>query len=258
MTAGLLPLSVLLAPTPVPTPSPNSTTSGRIGEITEQIAARQPSAPVWLVLLTGFTALLFVGTAAMARLGHSGHEGSHAFFAGLLGEVKGVTIPRRGNPATKVVVKGFSDFVTTFAGYAGPPLLGLLGAWLLSRDHPVAVLWLAIVLFVGLLWLMQNFYGVMIVLLLGGPLLFVAWTTPVAVQTLVAYLLVWSLLLIGAPQVRPLLSRSARKIDPKAKSKSDHLILREMTYVPQIIWALLHLVLCWAALVFGGWLLLVA
>jgi len=257
MTAAPLPLSVLLVPSPSPLPGPDPTaTPGRIEEITEQIASRQPSAPGWLVLLAGLTALLLVGTAVVARLGHTGHEGAHAVAASLTGELVGVRIPRTGNPATSVRVAGLSDFVSTFVGYLGPSLFGLLGAWLLSRDHPVAVLWLAIALFVALLWVMQNVYGGVLVVLLGGPLLLIAWNGTAGAQTFVAYLLVWSLLLVGCRQVRPFLKPALRRIDRKSESKSDYLVLRDLTYVPQILWVLLHLGLCWAALAFGGWLML--
>ncbi|GAA0254805.1 M50 family metallopeptidase [Cryptosporangium japonicum] len=239
------------------TPSPGPSAPGRIEQITEQIATRQPT-PTWLALLTGLVALLFAGTALAARLGASSHEGMHAFTGGLVGKVDGVRIPRKGPSGTTVQAKGPSKFTATFVGYLGPSFFGLLGAWLLSRDHPVAVLWLAIVSFGVLFWLMQNFYGGLLAVAFGGALLLIAWNANVLAQTAVAYFLVWSLLLFGSRDVAPSLAAAARKIDPKAKTKSEYLQLREMTYVPQIVWVLVHLVLCWVALAFGAWLLLVA
>ena len=58
--------------------------------------------------------------------------------------------------------------------------------------------------------------------------------------------------------MRPFLRPALRKIDRKATSRSDYLVLRDLTYVPQILWVLLHLALCWAALAFGAWLMLAA
>ena len=257
MPFQLLSLSVPLL-TPSPTPAAGRTAPGRIEQITEQIAARQTPTPNWLVILTGLIAVLFVGTSVIRRLATSSHEGAHATAAGLLGEVTGITLPRKGTAFTDVKAAGLARFVTFFVGYLGPPMFGLLGAWLLSRDHPVAVLWLAIVLFAVLLWLVRNPFGAFFAAAIGGALLLVAWNTTTAVQTLVAYFLVWSLLLRAARHVTPHLKAAARTMDPKAKEKSDYRALREMTYVPQILWVLLHLVLCWAAAAFGAWLMLVA
>lgn len=209
-------------------------------------------------MLAGLAGLILVGTAAATGLARASHSGAHALFGSMLTKVEGIKPPGNGPWTTTIGQEGMGGFVAVFAGYLGPPLFGLLGAWLLSRDHPVAVLWLAILMFVGLLVLMQNLRGIFLVVLLGGPLLYVAWSTPVVLQTLVAYVVVWVLLLVGAPKVWPTLSSKARKIDPKAKSKSDHLILREMTYLPQIMWGLLHLLICGAALMLGAWLMLVA
>jgi hypothetical protein len=257
MPFQFLPLSApLLTPSPAPVVSP--TAPGRIEQITEQIAARQTPTPNWLVILTGLIALLFVGTTVIRRLATSSHEGAHATAAGLMGGVTGITLPLRGAAFTAVEVAGLASFVTLFVGYLGPPMFGLLGAWLLSRDHPVAVLWLAIVLFAVLLWLIKNPFGAFFAAATGGALLLVAWNTTPAVQTLVAYFLVWSLLFRAARHVTPHLKAAARTMDPKAKEKSDYRVLREMTFVPQILWVLLHLVLCWAAAAFGGWLMLVA
>ncbi|MFG1921409.1 M50 family metallopeptidase [Cryptosporangium sp. NPDC048952] len=240
------------------TPSPSPTTPGRIEQITEQIANRQSPTPNWLVLFTGLLALLFVGTSIIRRVATSSHEGAHATAAGMMGQVSGITLPLKGSAFTTVQVTGFASFLTLFIGYLGPPLFGLLGAWLLSRDHPVAVLWLAIVLFGVVLWLIKNPFGAFFAAAIGGVLLLVAWNTTLAVQTVVAYFLVWSLLLRGSRHVSPYLAAAARKMDPKAKEKSDYRALREMTYVPQIIYVVVHLALCWSALAFGAWLMLVA
>ncbi|EXG80246.1 M50 family metallopeptidase [Cryptosporangium arvum] len=232
--------------------------SGRIEQITEQIAERQSPTPGWLVVFTGLLALMFVGTGVIRRLATSSHEGAHAMAASLTGRVGGVTLPRKGDAATEVVVAGLADFVTTFVGYLGPPLFGLLGAWLLSRHHPVAVLWLAIVLLVVLFWLVKNPFGLFFIGAVDGVLLLVAWNTTTGAQTVVAYFLVWSLLLRGMRHISPFLKAEHRKIDRKAKGKSDYLVLRDLTYVPQIVFVVVHLGLCWAALAFGAWLLLIA
>lgn len=258
----LCPLSVLLA-TPGPTPVPAQ--SGRIEQITEQIANPQPPTPVWLVVLTGILALLFASSVFVVDwLIAATHEGAHAMAASTMGELKGVTLATRRSGKPHLTTVAYSDTSAAlfglFVGYLGPSLFGLAGAFLLSRDHVVATLWLAIVLLAALLWSIRNLFGGIVALLLGGFLLVVACSEAPAVQTVVAYLLVWSLLWRGIHYVLGAGSKAARERDRKnkkaKKTVSEHQALRDKTAVPRFLWVFFHLVLGVAALYLGAKLML--
>ncbi|MFI5955028.1 M50 family metallopeptidase [Cryptosporangium sp. NPDC051539] len=208
------------------------------------IAQPQPAAPLWLIVCTALVAVGLVGTSVLLRwLMLAGHEGAHAMMGDWTGTVVSVTINSRSGE-TLVKADWFGSLLTGFVGYVGPSSFGLLGAAFLDHDHPVAALWLTIVLLGALLWKTVNPYGLFAMATLAGLLLIVAWSASVWIQTAVAYLLVWSLLVVGFEDVRTLSVRS------------DHTILRKITWVPATIWAFLHLVLAAIALLVGGRMLL--
>ncbi|MFB9322082.1 M50 family metallopeptidase [Cryptosporangium minutisporangium] len=247
MTAGLLPLSVLLAPSPAPSEPGPAATPGRLEEVMSNIAEAQPSAPTWLVICTGLAALGLSGSFVFIDwLVSASHEGAHAVMSDFTSKLEWVKIPLNGNPGTKPSddTGHLASIAIGVVGYIGPSLFGLLGAVLLAHDHPVAVLWLAIVLFAALLWNITNPFGFVVVGLLGGFVLVVAWSTSIRSQTTVAYLMVWSLLIAGLGDVA------------KLAVKSDHTRLRELTWIPARIWALSHLAFCAYALYLGGRMLL--
>ena len=258
----LVPLSMLV--TPGPTPAPAHT--GRIEQITDQIASRQSVTPVWVVVVTGLMAFVVGGGFVVVDwMTTATHEGAHVVAGSAMGQLQGVIIPPKHSkemPHTKAVLDGpFRWFLGMFVGYLGPSLFGLLGAFLLSRDHVEATLWSAIALLVGLLGITKNPFGVFVVLLLAGGLLAVAWSDAPGLHTVVAYLLVWSLLWAGIQDVLKQGSAAARKADAaarkaKAKQVSDHMALRNKTLVPRFIWVLVHLVLGIGAFYLGARLML--
>ncbi|MFY9916708.1 MAG: M50 family metallopeptidase, partial [Nocardioidaceae bacterium] len=87
------------------------------------------------------------------------HEGAHGLVARLTGRTlagirlhsdsSGVTVSR-GKP------RGPGMVATAAAGYLGPAVLGLGCAWLLSRGHAVAVLWLLLLMLAALLLQIRN------------------------------------------------------------------------------------------------------
>ena len=110
-----------------------------------------------------------------------------------------------------------------------------------------AVLWLAVLFLVVLLWKVLHFrsFGWVSVPIAIALLLALTHYAPVSLQVVMAYGMAWLLLLSGV--------REATKHGTNA---GDALILKRMTHLPRWLWALL-----WVAGTFGavyiGWRLLV-
>ncbi|GAW48421.1 MULTISPECIES: M50 family metallopeptidase [unclassified Nocardioides] len=179
------------------------------------------------------------------------HEGAHGVAALLSGrrlsgirlhsDTSGLTVSR-GKPTGPGMV------VTAFAGYVGPALLGLGAAYLLSRQHALAVLWLAVLLLALLLLQIRNFYGLYVVGVAGLAVFAVSWWGSGALQTLVAYAGAW-LLLLAAP--RPVVELQLQRRRGGART-SDADQLARLTRVPGTVWVLVFGAVTLACLVQGG------
>jgi hypothetical protein len=183
------------------------------------------------------------------------HEGAHGVAALLTGrslagirlhsDTSGLTVSR-GRP------RGPGMIVTAFAGYVGPALLGLGAAYLLGRQHPLAVLWLAVLLLALLLLQIRNFYGLYAVGVAGVAVFAVSWWGSGELQTMAAYVGTWFLLL-AAP--RPVVELQLQRRRGQART-SDADVLARLTGVPGVVWVAVHLVVTLTCVVVGGrWLL---
>ena len=141
---------------------------------------------------------------------------------------------------------------TVLAGYAGPGLLGLGAAYLLSQRHALAVLWLAVLLLGLLLLQIRNFYGLYAVLVAGVGVFGVSWWGSAQVQSLVAWTGTWFLLL-AAP--RPVLELQGQRRRGRART-SDADQAARLTGVPGIVWVTFFLAVTVGCLVLGARLLL--
>ena len=130
------------------------------------------------------------------------HEGGHAVAALVAGrrlqgirlhsDTSGLTVSS-GRPA----VPGMVGML--LAGYLAPALVGLAAVGLLIAGYSLGLLWLLVILLALMLLQIRNFYGSAIVVVgrpgwsrsAGGP--------PAAVQSTLAYLLTW-MLLVAAPK----------------------------------------------------------
>ena len=104
------------------------------------------------------------------------------------GDLSGVTTPM--NPEDL-------SLLAYLAGYAGPPLFGLLGAALLVHGSASAVLWICLLLLAVLLVVLRNTFGFVMVLLAGAFFYLTVTYASAAAQTAVACALVWILLVGG-------------------------------------------------------------
>jgi hypothetical protein len=186
------------------------------------------------------------------------HEGAHGVAALLTGrslqgirlhsDTSGLTVSR-GRP------RGPGMVATAFAGYVGPALLGLGAAYLLHRQHALAVLWLAVLLLALLLLQIRNFFGLYVVAVAGVAVLAVSWWGSEAVQSVAAYVGTWFLLLAAT---RPVVELQQQRRRGRART-SDADLLARLTRVPGLMWVVVFLGVTLGCLVVGGrWLVTAA
>lgn len=224
-----------------------------IAEIWDRATAVQPLPEPVTVLATGLVALVLViarSTWPRVRLGVTVvHEAGHAVVAVLVGrrlqgirlhaDTSGVTVSR-GRPTGPGMV------ATVAAGYLAPAVVGVGAALLLATGRGVLMLWLMLVFLVALLVWIRNWYGLVTVVGIGVAVGLLTWYAEPEVQSLVAYLVAW-LLLLAAP--RPVLEligegkRRSRSSDPDA--------LARLTHVPALLWCGVMLVANLAGLAVG-------
>jgi hypothetical protein len=137
-------------------------------------------------------------------------------------------------------------FLFGFVGYLGPSLFGLAAAKLIETDRVLAVLWLAIVLLVLLLFVIARSVGLVSVPVAIVLLVFVTRNAHAWVEELVVYGMTWLLLLSG------LRIALAHGVDA-----ADAAILKGQTHIPRRIWSLLWIAGTLLAIVIGGkWMVL--
>lgn len=230
-----------------------------IGELWDRVTGTQPAPPDWLVLATAGAALLAVLLRPLWRVTRNAvtiaHEGGHGLVARLTGrrlagirlhsDTSGLTLSY-GRPTGPGMV------LTAAAGYTTPALLGLGGAALLGAGRTTLLLWLAVALLLALLVRIRNAFGLLSVLLTGGALVLVSWFGGTELQSAVAYLGSWFLLVGG---VRPVLELQQERRGGRA-GDSDADQLARLTGVPALAWVALFLVVALSCLALGAsWLL---
>ncbi|MBV1850375.1 M50 family metallopeptidase [Catellatospora tritici] len=223
-----------------------------------QILAAQPAPPLGVITGAAVIALALVVYNVTWRLVRNAvtiaHEGGHAAAAVLTGrrlrgirlhsDTSGLTI-MRGRPT------GVGMVLTLLAGYLSPALVGLLGAWLLSRGLITLLLWICIVLLLAMLVMIRNWFGGLLILATGGAVFAVSWYAPTPWQALFAYTGVWFLLFGG---VRPVIEVQLHRRRGTA-SRSDPDQLAALTRLPGGLWVAFFLLCTLGALAIGAWLL---
>ncbi|MFC7275685.1 M50 family metallopeptidase [Paractinoplanes rhizophilus] len=185
------------------------------------------------------------------------HEGGHAMFGSLTGLfVKRIRIDRggAGETAYSKDIKDLSlleTLMSGLAGYLGPSLFGLAGAWMLVHGiSPRSVLLMTLLLMAMLLVMVRNLFGLFVVPLTGALIWVVAMRATEQVQLVFAYVWVWFLLMGGTRQIPELFSVWKEGSEPDTRSLSDKSGLSSAFFVA-LFWAA-----SLAALVYGGVLLL--
>jgi hypothetical protein len=181
------------------------------------------------------------------------HEGAHAVADSLLGRqvdyIKlNFSADQSGATKAKNVGGWPARVVVAFVGYIGPSSFGLGAATLIQHGYAVTVLWLTLFLLGILLFQLRWSFGFFTVPLAGGIVYIVSRYTSASAQIVAAYAIAWLLLLSG---VRGILVRGTRS--------GDGGDLRQLTFIPRLIWFLLWLAATLAAVAIGGrWLVMPA
>ena len=171
------------------------------------------------------------------------HEGAHAVFGSLAGrKIGGIRLNPDATGGTLVPVGGcLGDIIIGFAGYVGPSLFGLGGAWAIHLGYSESVLWVALFLLVVLAFMLRRSYGMITVVFVGALVYFVGHYGPHGAKIVAAYFLTWLLLLSGV--------RRVLEVGPQSSDGSD---LRQLTMIPLLIWWLLWLAATLGAVALGG------
>jgi len=240
------------------------THAGRV-EVLEEIwrraLSRQTVPPAAVVALTAAVALALVLLPRLWPLTRLAvtitHEGAHAVAAVLAGrrlqgirlhsDTSGLTVSK-GRPAGPGMVAMLA------AGYLGPAIVGVAAALMLGAGLSLALLWCYVLLLALMLMQIRNFYGLLVVVGAGAALAAISWYLTAPVQSTIAYLITW-VLLIAAPKPVLELARQRRR-GRGARSDVDQLAW--LTAIPALAWTGFFLVANLVGLVVGAALLLPA
>jgi Peptidase M50B-like len=214
-----------------------------------------PGADAAAIGIAAFVAVYAKGIWSLAKHFHvMAHEGMHAITGSMLGfRVRSVELYRSGFGQTTYHNKlvGGGAVFTGFVGYLGSSAFGLAAAVLINVGYIIAVLWLAVILFVVLLLaVLRSFryartFGCISVPVTMALFFVLVGYAAVSLQVVLAYLMTWVLLLSGF-----------KTAVQHWTSADDALFLKDKTHLPRWLWAVL-----WVAGTFGavylGWRLLV-
>jgi hypothetical protein len=226
------------------------------------MGAVAPAPGLGLVVTTGLVALVGSSVPELwERTRHLvtiAHEGSHGV-AALLGgrRLEGIRLHSDSSGLTRSTGRdrGLGMVFTLAAGYAGPGLIGLGAAYVLTQGLAIGMLWVLLVLLALMLLQIRNFFGLWAVLVAGGALFAVTrWASP-DLQLVVAYVIAWFLLL-AAPRDVVELHRSRRA--GRGDTASDAAALARVTHLPAVLWVGFFLLVTLGCLLLGGRLLVTA
>ena len=230
-----------------------------IAEVWQRATAVQPPpAPVVVALAAVIAGALVLPraiwpyTRMVVTITHEGAHGVAALVTGrrlqgirLHSDTSGLTVSS-GRPS------GLGMVIMLLAGYLGPAVVGLGAVGLLIAGHSLGLLWLFVILLALLLVQIRNFYGFVLIVGCAIGLVLVSWYLPATMQSGLAYVLTWTLLLAAPKPVIELIRQ--RRGGRAPHSDADQ--LATLTRIPASVWACGFLVANCAGLVLGSVLLL--
>ena len=222
------------------------------------MAVQPPPAPVVVVLaavIAGALVLPRVIWPYTRMLVTITHEGAHGVAALLTGRrLQGIRLHSNTSGLTVSSGRPSGPGMVTMllAGYLGPAVVGLGAVGLLIAGHSLGLLWLFVILLALLLVQIRNFYGFVLVIGCAVVLILVSWYLPATMQSGLAYVLTWTLLLAAPKPVLELIRQ--RRVRQAAHSDADQ--LAGLTRVPGTVWAYGFLAVNCGGLVLGSVLLL--
>jgi hypothetical protein len=204
-----------------------------------------------------FLALVLIAFAmeVAAQIVRVAHEGGHMLTALIFGrrvtgfrleEASKETGPLGSGATTTDPPTGFGDVFILFAGYATPPLVGLVGAHVIASGNAWGVLTAGVVLLLAVLLIPKvNPLALTFTVLLVGGILWALIAGNPHVQAALAAGLVWLMLIGGLWMV---LKRNIHN--------QDAVQLTQATWIPRFIWFAGWLTIAVVSLWVGGRLLL--
>jgi len=180
------------------------------------------------------------------------HEGGHALTASVVGgKVQAIRLFGKnhakgwGGETAHRGAGPVGGFFASLSGYLGPPVFGLLGAFLLHAGYGMAVLWISLVFLILALVQMGNLLGAVVAIGTGAIMVsIIRYGSPDA-RTFFAYVWTWFLLFGGVGSVIA-----------TGWHNGDATNLRKKTFVPAFLWTVVFGAATVAALVYGGGILL--
>jgi hypothetical protein len=224
------------------------------------MAVQPPPAPVVVALAAVIAGALVLPRAIWPytrMLVTITHEGAHGVAALLTGRrLQGVRLHSDASGLTVSSGRPSGPGMVTMllAGYLGPAVVGLGAVALLIAGHSLGLLWLFVILLALLLVQVRNFYGFVLVVGCAVVLILVSWYLPATMQSGLAYVLTWTLLLAAPKPVLELIRQ--RRGGRAPHSDADQ--LARLTHVPASLWAGGFLIVNCAGIVLGTVLLLPA
>lgn len=182
------------------------------------------------------------------------HEAGHALVAVLTGRrLDGVRLHRDTSGLTTSVgrPRGPGMVATAAAGYLAPTALGLGMLATATLGATAWALWIALAVVFGMLVLVRNWFGLLVVGLAALAVGYLVWRTDEPVQ-LFAVVALATFLLVGGPRTTLELWTSRRR---SRSSTSDADVLARLTHLPAALWNLVFVVVTTAALL-PAWTLL--
>lgn len=186
------------------------------------------------------------------------HEGSHAFIALLAGRKLGaITLhsDTSGLTVTRGKPRGLGMIFTAAAGYTGPAVTGLLGAWALSHGYTAALLWGFVLILALMLLKIRNWYGLLSLVITGTVIGAVTFFGPDQVLIYLAYTLTIFLLVASPRPVFELASQRRRSHFRRTGNRSDADMLASITWLPAWMWLTTFLTFTVGCLTLGVWLI---
>ncbi|XAS78048.1 M50 family metallopeptidase [Dermatophilaceae bacterium Sec6.4] len=228
----------------------------------DRLTVAAPHASIAVVVASAVLALALVGWPRAWRFARVGitlaHEGSHALAALVCGRsLHGMRIHRdtSGVTASRGPARGLGAVLTFGAGYPGPAVLGVLGAWLLRGGYPGLLLLAVLVVLVGMILQIRNWFGLLAVAACGGPVAAILWWCPPSVHMAVALVMVWLLLFGGLRTVVDLQHDRSAGGSAGGGQLSDADQLARLTPFPALLWVTVFALISVAAVLLGGALL---
>ena len=203
-----------------------------------------------------FVALVLIGFVRewAAQIVRVAHEGGHMLAALLFGrritrfdlqEARGADPLGSGATHTDPQT-GFGDVFIRFAGYATPPLVGLIGAHVIANGNSWGVLVAGVVLLLAVLVIPEiNPLALAFTVLLLGGILWSLVAGGRSIQAALAAGLVWLMLIGGLWMV---LKRNIHN--------GDAVRLTQATWIPRFVWFVAWLTIASVSLWVGGRVLL--